>query len=105
VNRKQKNCLLIGIAIIVLMAIFPPTPEGCYYRPLYGGFGPNKEERMKPLDYTFHCGYTFLFTAKTSEIAFNKLFVQWAVVAVITAGLMYTLRDKKDKNLTPNQKK
>ncbi len=52
---------------------------------------------MKPLGYTFHCGYTFLFTAETSNIAFNKLIMQWAVAALVTAGLIYTLRDKKDK--------
>ncbi|MHC4572211.1 MAG: hypothetical protein ACYS0C_09090 [Planctomycetota bacterium] len=70
-NDKQKTCLWSGIAVIVLMAIFPPTPHGCYYRALYGGFGPKKEE-PPIVDHIFHCGYTFLFTAETSK-AFDKL--------------------------------
>jgi hypothetical protein len=93
-NDEQKTCLWIGIAVIALMAIFPPTPHGCYYRALYGGFGPKKEE-PPIVDHIFHCGYTFLFTAKTSK-AFDKLFVQWAVVALITAGLIYTHKAKED---------
>lgn len=106
VNKKQKNCLLIGIAIIVLMAIFPPTQRGyCPGGPIPPGIRPPPGITPKPI-YVIpaHYGYTFLFTAKVSEIAFHKLFVQWAVVAVITAGLIYTLRDKKDVKVKNNQK-
>jgi len=98
-NDEQKTCLRIGIAVIILMAIFPPTPLGCYYRALYGGFGPKKEE-PPIVDYIFHCGYTFLLTAlltaKTSNIGFGKLIVQWAVTALVTAALIYTHKAKKD---------
>ena len=104
-NKKQKNCLLIGIAVIVLMAILPPTQRGyCPGGPIPPGIRPPPGITPQPI-YVIpaHYGYTFLFTAKVSEIGFGKLFVQWAVVAVITAGLIYTLRNKKDKKLTSEQ--
>jgi len=103
-NKKQKYCLWIGIVVIVLMGIFPPTRRGYFYKDHYGGFGPNKEERMKPLDYSFHSGYTFLFSAEVSDIGFGKLIVQWAVVAVVTGGLIFTFGDKKDEKSKDEQK-
>ena len=48
------------------------------------------------LFYIFHSGYTFLLTAKTSNIEFGKLIVQWAVAALVTAALIYTHKTKKD---------
>jgi len=75
-NDKQKTCLRIGIAIIALMAIFPPA--------------------VKRL--------ASFFTAKAEEIEYAQLLVQCIVVAAITTGLIYTLRDKRDKKPTANQK-
>lgn len=93
-NDEQKTCLWISIAVIVLMAIFPPTPHGCYYRALYGGFGRDKE--VKPLGHVFHPGYTFLLVTEASNIGLGKLIVQWAVVALITGVLIYKHKGKKD---------
>lgn len=95
-NTKQKIYLWVGITVIAIMGIFPPTPHGYYYEAHYGGFGPNKEEQMKPLGHSFHSGYTSLFTAKASEIALGKLIVQWSVVAVVTGGSIYSFKGKKD---------
>ena len=96
-NDRQKICLWLGIAVIVLMGIFPPTPRGWYYRALYGGI--RRENGEPPIvDHIFHCGYTFLFTAKESEISLNKLIIQWGIVGAVTFGLIYTFRDKKAKD-------
>ena len=75
-NKKQKICLLIGIVVIVLMAIFPPANKGL----------------------------AFFFTAKSQEIKYAQLLIQCIVVAAITAGLIYALRDKKDKKQKDEQK-
>lgn len=103
-NREQKICLWVGIVVIVLMGIFPPTRRGFIYEAHVGGLRHSKEERIEPLDYSFHLGYTFLLTAEVSDIGFGKLIVQWAVVAVVTGGLIYKFRDKKDKKLKDEQK-
>ncbi len=106
-NKKQKICLWAGIAVIVLMGIFPSTRRG--YEPavrIPPGIRPPPGITPQPIYVKpAHYGYTFLLTAKTSEIGFDKLFVQWAVAALVTAGLIYTLRDKKDKKLTAEQKR
>lgn len=96
-NDRQKICLWLGIAVIVLMGIFPPTQHGFYYRALYGGI---RHENGKPpiVDHIFHPGYTFLFSAKASEISLNKLIIQWGIVGAVTGGLIYTFKDKKPKD-------
>jgi len=35
-------------------------------------------------------GYGFIFTV--DDIAFSRLFVQWAIVIIITGGLIYSLK-------------
>jgi hypothetical protein len=91
VNKEQKFRLWAGIVVIVLMGIFPPTPSGCGYVAFYGGMG----KTPGPVYYEFHYGYTFLFSAKASDIAFNKLIIQWGIAGAVTFGLIYILRDKK----------
>ena len=92
-NEKQKFCLWVGIVVIVLMGIFPPTPRGCYYIAHYGGIG----GRPGPIAHSFHSGYTFLFSAKASDIALNKLVIQWGIAGAVTFGLFYIFSDKKPK--------
>jgi hypothetical protein len=86
VNKEQKFRLWAGIVVVVLMGIFPPTPIGFGYVAFYG-----------PVYYEFHSGYTFLFSARASGIAFNKLIIQWGIVGAVTFGLIYILREKKPK--------
>ena len=88
------------------MVIFPPTRRG--YEPAVrypAGFRyPGRPQEIlwvKPA----HYGYTFLFIAKASEIGFDKLFLQWAVAAVVTGGLIYAFKDKKDQKPKDEQKK
>ena len=91
-NRKQKICLWIGIAVIVAMGIYPPwikpIGDGCYVTP-------------KPK-------YSFILTPSGGEhtqagcylgrVDTSQLFAQWLVVAVVTGGLIVTLADKKSKS-------
>ena len=70
-SRAQLKILWVGIIIFVLMGLFPPkefnTPEGSHAD-----------------------GYGFIFTA--DNIDFSRLFVQWAIVAVVTGGLIYSIK-------------
>jgi hypothetical protein len=70
-GKSRLKILWIGIIIFVLMGLFPPkeshTPAGSYAD-----------------------GYGFIFTV--DNIDFNRLFVQWAIVAVVTGGLIYSLK-------------
>jgi hypothetical protein len=79
-SKKQKFCLWAGIAVIVLMGIFPPArPE----------IPPLPRIRGKPPH------YKFLLTAKATDIAFKKLIIRWGIAGAVTLGLIYTLGDKK----------
>jgi len=105
-NKKQKTVLWTGIAVIVLMGIFPPTRRG--YEPggpIPPGIRPPPGTPSRPI-YVIpaHYGYTFLLTAKVSEIGFDKLFLQWAMVAVVTGGLIYAFKDQKDTKPKAEQK-
>ena len=98
-NRKQKVCMWVGIGVFVLMGIFPPTRRGycpavTYWPGLIQPGVPRRPLWVKPA----HYGYTFLFSAEVSDIGFGKLIVQWAVVAVVTGGLIFTFGDKKPKD-------
>jgi hypothetical protein len=97
VSKKQKVYLWVGI-VVVLMGIFPPTQRGYCPAVTYmpGLITPGIPPR--PIGYApAHYGYTFLFSAKASDIAFNKLIIQWGIVGAVTFGLIYILRDKKPK--------
>ncbi len=94
INKQQINWLWRGIAVIVLMGIFPPTPRGFIYEAHVGGFGPPPP---RPIGHSFHCGYTFLLSAKASDIAFKKLIIQWGIAGAVTFGLIYIHRDKETK--------
>jgi hypothetical protein len=89
-NRKQIICLWIGIIIIVLMGIFPPWSA-------YKGDGEC---------YLLHKFILFQPAEKNipARIDTGHLFVQWIMVAVVTGGLIFTFRDKKEKKLKEEQK-
>ena len=80
-NRKQKICLWIGIAVIVLMGLFPPVSifeAGRYaYRDIE---------------------YRFLLNTGGGLVALSNLLLQWAVVAVITGGLIIPLQTKRTRS-------
>lgn len=70
-SKTQLIILWIGIAIFVLMGLFPPA------------------ESLSPVG-SYANGYGFIFTV--DNIAFSRLFVQWVIVAIITGGLIYSFK-------------
>lgn len=88
-NRKQTIVMWIGIIAFVLMGLFPAWmcagPGGGYVSPVSIG-----EAR-----------YTFVLPhenniKKLCRVDVSQLCAQWAMVAVITGGLIVTLKDKKE---------
>ena len=100
-NKKQTFCLWLGILVFVLMGLFPPCmtigPAGDYVK--YG---------YRFISNQFKAGYYGDVRDELlwqSRIDAFRLFAQWATVAVITAGLIYTFKDKpKDKEKKGTEK-
>jgi len=87
-NKKQKNCLWIGIAVIVLMGLFPPVAKrGRILVDRYGDTYGNRTTSVK---------YEFILNT-SSQVVLSNLIAQWIIVSAITGGLIYTLKDKKPK--------
>jgi hypothetical protein len=77
-NKKQKNVMWIGIALIVVMGIFPPwaiSDQGSFAM----------------------LGYGFILSPPKNACHINTshLYVQWIMVTVVTGGLVVTFMDKK----------
>lgn len=71
-NKKQTIVMWLGIVVTVLIVLFPPN---------------------------YHHDYSIsLLELSTNEIYFVPLFLLIFCVALVTAGLIYTLRDKKPKD-------
>ena len=93
-NKKQTVCLCLGIIVFVLMGLFPPctllSPIGDYVKYGYKFIWNQFKGR-----YYGDARDDLLWE---SRIDASRLFVQWAAVAVITAGLIYTFKGRpKDK--------
>jgi len=78
-NKNQKVILWIGIAVFLLLGLFPPNTS-------HFGFG------------------ALLFELSDRTISYRKLLVGWTIVAVLTGGLIYTLKDQKYKKTKDEQK-
>ena len=61
-SKAQLKVLWVGIGIFVLMGLFPPTTRG------------------------------YNFFLEKGDISLSRLFIQWAIVAAITAGFIYSLK-------------
>jgi len=103
-NRKQKICLWVGIAAIVAMGLYPPWVLESEKRNYLGGSG---ESRRFEYRYTTKPGpYSWIgnppivanWKGETQEVSkfvdLYRLGIQYFVVAVVTAGLILTFRDK-----------
>ena len=66
-NRRQMIVLWTGIILFILMGLFPPVRRS----------------------------YGFLLTQDSEDIQFQKLLIQWLILAAGIAGLIYYLRGKK----------
>ncbi len=91
-NRKQKICLWLGIVAIVIIGIFSPW--------LYTTTGNGLNSKK-------NAGYScILFPPPPKGVGLrygisldvSRLCVQWVIVAVVTGGLIVTLKDKKQKD-------
>ncbi len=80
-TKKQKPCLWIGVTIIVFMGLFPPV----------------ERTRIYPNIRTKYVKHYFIVNAP-GRVVLRNLFVEWAIVAIVTGGLIYTFRDKKPKD-------
>lgn len=98
-NRKQIIVLWIGIAVIVVMGIYPPwTMKSVYANQLKGSDTDTIRSLMKFVNEVYYPIWPrplknnyLLFM----EIDICKLVVQWIMVATITGGLLVTFKDKK----------
>jgi hypothetical protein len=93
-NRKQKICLSAGMAAFLLLGLFPPwmvaTPMGSYLGTGYAFLlrppvleGDGEIPRLQRQGY-WQC-----------RVDAAQLSIQWAIVAVATAGLMLTFHGRK----------
>ena len=89
-NKKQKIVFLVGIGIIVIMGLIPPW----HYYAVYS------RDQQIPIELVG--GYEFLFSPSMlsgntiPHIDLCRLLVQWAVVAIATAGIVLVLKDDKE---------
>lgn len=102
-STKQKICLWIGIAVIVLMGLFPPWLVEGHRVEYWSIFAPpyhyvnNVEDLLDKI-----AGHQVQVRESRqrlpAEIVTDYLFAQWLMVAVITGGLIITFQDKRTKD-------
>ena len=92
-NKKQKTCLLVGIAATVVMGLFPPWVIQSRERNFLGGAHGNQRYEYK----TEAGPYSWINDppATARFIDLYRLGLQYFVVAVVTIGLVITFRDEK----------
>ena len=66
-NRTQLIIMWVGIAILVLMGLFPPGTRG---------------------------GYDFILEARS--VSLSRLIIEWSIVIMLTGGLIYSLKIDPD---------
>lgn len=98
-NLMQKRIMLVGVAVIVLMGLFPPWIETTTTTTkdiLHGTFHTNSVETV--------AGYYFLSNAPrggkdiwdaitTYHLDFGRLLIQWFFVSLSTAALMFYFKE------------
>ena len=89
-NKKQKICLWVGIAVFVLMGLYPPW---IIIHPTKGYHALPKYRFLLLPPYSNNKAGLSLH-----QIDVTKLVIQWFMVAAITAGLVVTFADKKPKD-------
>ena len=89
-NRKQEMILWIGLIVIQLMVVFPPVVR--LQRVSDSIDGP--PESSTATGWTQNYG---VITRDYKNIRFGMLAAQLIIVAVVTGGFIYTLREKERK--------
>jgi len=106
-NRKQKTFLWIGIIAFVLMGLFPPwtlqftstsilTLSLDEKQWLAGQKSSTYKYLLTPPQLAYRTSALYRKIGVPFQIDVPKLGVQWAMVAVITGGLVLSLKDRKD---------
>ena len=85
-NRKQKVCLWVGVAVIVLIGLFPPSKLAC---PRFKGPWLWWEKAM------ILVLHNSIYNLRMQYVKLLNLFAEWSIVALAAGGLIYTCRDKK----------
>jgi hypothetical protein len=83
-NRKQRICLWVGIAIFLLMGLFPPWYRGEPVHSYKYGFLLAPPE-FDPRGFTRY------------RLDVHRLYVQWIMVAVVTGGLISKYQRRDDR--------
>lgn len=104
-NKKQRVVFLVGVGIIILMGLIPPW----YYRAVLPSGDHIAQFTVRAdRDYGFLFDppptFDFLEDAQGHKkgfypvlpcIDFSRLLLQWAVVAIATAAMIFILKDEK----------
>ena len=110
-NRKQKTFLLAGIAVIVVMGLYPPWVMQTRERNFVGINTQKHKYTTEPGPYSwigdpplFNFDYDrrLSYDPKDARVRFIDLYrlgVQFFIVAVATAGLIIVFGDKKARGI------
>ncbi len=92
-NRKQKTILWVGVAVIVLIGVFPPSKLAC---PRFSGPWLWWEKA------TILVLHNSIYNLRMRYVKLLNLFVEWSIVALAAGVLIYVFRDKKVQD-KPNE--
>lgn len=105
-NDRQKYSLWAGIILVTLMGLYPPWKNILVYegRPRIEDqgefeliFDPPKSIIRRSDRPTYYGNYLVFY-----KIDFDRLLIQWAIVGIVTSGLIATFADKKRLEKSPN---
>jgi hypothetical protein len=84
-NSKQRIILSIGVAVIVLIGLFPPSKLAC---PKFTGPWLWWEKAM------ILVLHNSIYNLRIRYVKLLNLFVEWSIVALAAGGLIYAFRDR-----------
>jgi len=89
INQMQKKLIVIGIALFILMSLFPPWTYTYKYESIYSeeptGYGFIFSPPNKKLPYAVH----------GIKIDMSRLFIQWVIVLAATGIGIYLTSTKE----------
>src|SRR5712692_9683238 len=91
-NRKERVCLSMGFILLLAATLFPP------WRDNYSssGFGlPRLPGLSGSRSYSSSYGFLFKLPSGSATIQLSRLFVEWALIALLTSGLFFLFRKSR----------
>ena len=79
-SQRQNIIFWFGLVIVLIMTVFPPILKTV----------PGDDSGISSYRQIVH--YEYFFTSTAKKIFLQRLFIQWFIAALITGGLMYTVR-------------